>query len=68
MTELYRNILGRDIPQILIPVAPGRDLVNLVETAAQDFKLRQMGNFAAVRLDEQIKEHHLALAQKRGLK
>lgn len=68
MTDLHRNILGRDIPQILIPVAAGRDLVNLVETAAQDFKLRQMGHFAAVRLDEQIKEHHLALAQKRGLK
>jgi len=66
MSDLRRELLGVSVPQILIPVAPGRDLVNIVETAAQEFKLRQIGYFAANKLDQQIKEHHLALAAKQG--
>ena len=34
-----RTILGVDVPNIIIPVSEGRDLVNLVETAAQQQKL-----------------------------
>jgi serine kinase of HPr protein (carbohydrate metabolism regulator) len=42
----------------VIPVAPGRDLVNLVETAAQEHKLRLSGYVAVRELDSQIKQHH----------
>ena len=35
-TRRTRNILGVDIPNILIPVSEGRDLVNLVETLERD--------------------------------
>lgn len=38
-TRRTRTILGVDVPNIIIPVSEGRDLVNLVETAAQQQKL-----------------------------
>ena len=42
-TRKVRNILGVNVPNIIIPVSEGRDLVNLVETAAQQHKLIQTG-------------------------
>ncbi|MBQ7233845.1 MAG: HPr(Ser) kinase/phosphatase [Kiritimatiellae bacterium] len=35
----FRTILGVDVPNVVIPVSEGRDLVNLVETAVQQQKL-----------------------------
>lgn len=49
-----RQILGIDVPQVLIGVKPGRDLANLVETAALDHKLRRLGHDAAKELDEKL--------------
>ncbi len=63
MTTFYSTLLGKKVPQIVIPVAAGRDLVNLVETAAQEFRLRQMGQFAAADLESQIIRHHEALSK-----
>jgi len=56
--DLRREFLGVSVPQLVIPVAPGRDLVNLVETAAQEHKLRLSGFVAVHALDAQIKQHH----------
>ncbi|MCR5414522.1 MAG: HPr(Ser) kinase/phosphatase [Kiritimatiellae bacterium] len=42
-TRRTRKILGVDVPNIIIPVSEGRDLVNLVETAAQQQKLVAAG-------------------------
>ena len=56
--ELRRSFLGIDVPQIVIPVAPGRDIVNVVETVAQEFKLRQSGYVAFKELDEEIKRRN----------
>lgn len=53
-----RDILGVRVPQLVIPVAPGRDLVNIAETAAMEYKLKQSGRVAHRDLDEQIKRHH----------
>jgi serine kinase of HPr protein (carbohydrate metabolism regulator) len=47
-----------DVPQVVVPVAPGRDLVNFVETVAQEFSLRLAGQVAYADLDEQIKRRH----------
>ncbi len=55
---LRREFLGVSVPQLVIPVAPGRDLVNLVETAAQEYKLRLSGCVAVHALDARIKQHH----------
>jgi len=56
--NLQREFLGVSLPQLVIPVAPGRDLVNLVETAAQEHKLRLSGFVAVRELDSRIKQHH----------
>ena len=56
--DLRRDFLGVSVPQLVIPVAPGRDLVNLVETAAQEHKLRMSGFVAVRELDSRIKRHH----------
>ena len=49
-----RMILGVAVPQITIPVSAGRDLVNLVETAAQQYKLLSAGIDAVKTLDAQL--------------
>jgi len=51
----FRRLLGVDVPQIVIPVSAGRDLVNLVETAAQQFKLKNAGHDAGLELDARLK-------------
>lgn len=56
--DLRRELLGVPVPQLVVPVAPGRDLVNIVETAAMEYKLRLSGQVAHRDLDEQIKRHH----------
>ena len=48
------DLLGVPVPHLRIPVAPGRDPVNVVETAALDQKLRALGHDAAKELDEQL--------------
>jgi len=53
--RLHPGIMGIRLPQIVIPVAPGRDLVNIVETAALEWRLRLAGQVAARDLDERIK-------------
>lgn len=55
---MARTFLGVDVPQVVVPVAPGRDLVNFVETVAQEFSLRLAGQVAYADLDEQIKRRH----------
>jgi HPr kinase/phosphorylase len=49
-----RDVMGVKIPLVMIPVAPGRDLANLVETAALDQKLKRLGHDAAKELDEKL--------------
>ena len=56
-----RTVLGVDIPLITVPVAAGRDLTNVVEVAALNLRLKQMGHNAAKELDEKLKA---ALARK----
>jgi HPr kinase/phosphorylase len=53
--ELHREFLGVEVPQVVLPVAPGRDLVNVVETVAQEYKLRFAGQVAYKDLDALIK-------------
>jgi len=51
---LSRTILGVEIPTIEIPVAPGRDVANIVEVAALDQMLKRLGHDAAKELDEKL--------------
>ena len=54
MEEEYVKILGVDVPHIIIPVRPGRDLARLIEVAAFQTKLKQSGYNAAKELNERL--------------
>jgi len=47
-------VLGIDIPHIIIPVRPGRDLARLIEVAALQTKLKSGGYNPAKILDDQL--------------
>lgn len=48
------DVMGSRIPEITIPVAPGRDLSLIVEVAALNQKLKIMGHDAAKELDDKL--------------
>ncbi len=48
------SLLGVDIPLLCIPVAAGRDIAHVVEVAALNQKLKQLGHDAAKELDEKL--------------
>lgn len=52
--SLVRNLLGVAVPRVAIPVVAGRDLVNIIETAALDQKLKRLGHDAAKEFDERL--------------
>jgi HPr kinase/phosphorylase len=47
-------ILGVDVPRIVLPVRSGRDMANIVEVAALNQKLKELGHDAAKELDDKI--------------
>ena len=54
-TRRVKTILGVDVPNIVIPVSAGRDLVNLVETAAMQQKLIMSGYDPVLELSERLR-------------
>jgi HPr kinase/phosphorylase len=54
MEQEYVKVLGVDIPHIVIPVRPGRDLARLIEVAAFQTKLKMSGFNAAQDLNERL--------------
>jgi HPr kinase/phosphorylase len=54
MEEDHVKILGIDIPHVVIPVRPGRDLARLVEVAAFQTKLKSMGHNPAKELNDRL--------------
>ena len=54
MEDQHVNILGVNIPHIIIPVRPGRDLARLVEVAAFQTKLKLSGYNPAKELNERL--------------
>lgn len=65
-----KEILGVKVPNILLPVSEGRDLVNLVETAAQQHKLILAGHDPATQLSQRLRSiaagNHLTTYAKEG--
>src|SRR5437016_14016339 len=54
LEDQYVKILGVDVPHIIIPVRPGRDLARLVEVAAFQTKLKLSGYNPARELNERL--------------
>jgi HPr kinase/phosphorylase len=48
------EILGMKIPYFSLPVSSGRDMANIVEAAALNYKLKLLGHDAAKELDEKL--------------
>ena len=57
MDQEYVKILGVDIPHIVLPVRPGRDLARLIEVAAFQTKLKMSGYNAAQDLNDRLIGH-----------
>lgn len=54
-TRRVKKILGIEVPNIIIPVSEGRDLVNLVETAAMQQKVLMTGADPVAALSERLR-------------
>ena len=54
MEQEFVKVLGVDIPHIIIPVRPGRDLARLIEVAAFQTKLKISGYNAAQELNDRL--------------
>ncbi|MDP8213948.1 MAG: HPr(Ser) kinase/phosphatase [Candidatus Euphemobacter frigidus] len=56
LDEEFMTILGIDIPHIVLPVGPGRDLALLIEVAALNHRIKRMGYHAAKVLDLTVQD------------
>jgi len=54
MEQEFVKILGIEVPHIVIPVRPGRDIARLIEVAAFQIKLRKSGYNAAEELNKRL--------------
>ncbi|NLX25548.1 MAG: HPr(Ser) kinase/phosphatase, partial [Lentisphaerae bacterium] len=50
----FIEFLGCSVPCIELPVQSGRDMANIVEVAALNQKLKELGHDAAKELDDRI--------------
>ncbi|WP_202079209.1 HPr(Ser) kinase/phosphatase [Caldalkalibacillus salinus] len=56
LDEEQLEVLDAQIPQITVPVRPGRNLAVIVEVAAMNFRLKRMGYNAAEAFDNRLKD------------
>ena len=54
MDEETCEILGVNVPHIIIPIRPGRDIARLVEVASFQSKLKRSGHNAAEELNKRL--------------
>ncbi len=57
------ELMGVEVPCVTLPVRSGRDMANIVEVAALNQKLKELGHDAAKELDDKIIQR---LTRKRG--
>ena len=57
LDEQYIDLLGVKIPQITIPITPGRNLAVILEAAAMNNRQKKMGYNAAMEFTEQLNQH-----------
>ena len=56
LTEEFTTIMDVRVPQLLLPVRPGRNLAIIIEVAARNFSLKRMGYSAAQELDHRLND------------
>lgn len=57
LEDKHIDILGVRVPQITIPITPGRNLAVILEVAAMNNRQKRMGYNAAVEFTEQVNKH-----------
>ncbi len=57
LDEQYTDILGVKVPQITIPITPGRNLAVILEAAAMNNRQKKMGYNAAREFTQQLNRH-----------
>ena len=55
--DQHTTILGVDVPSLVIPVKPGRNLAVILEVAAMNNRQKRLGYNAALEFTEQINRH-----------
>jgi HPr kinase/phosphorylase len=48
------TLLGVKVPQIIVPVRPGRNLAIIMEVAAMNYRLKSMGQMGTDKLDQNL--------------
>ena len=56
LEENTMNILGIDVPSIVIPVSPGRNLSVVIEVAAMNNRQKRMGYNTAEEFNKRLME------------
>ena len=56
LTEDFTTIMDVRVPQLVVPVRPGRNVAVVIEVAARNFSLKQTGYSAAQELDRRMNE------------
>ena len=54
LDRAFYEILGLQVPHVTIPVRPGRDMARLIEVAAMDQKLKDLGENSAVTFNTKL--------------
>jgi HPr kinase/phosphorylase len=54
LDRAFYEILGLQVPHLTIPVRPGRDMARLIEVAAMDQKLKDLGENSAVAFNTKL--------------
>ncbi|PLY03649.1 MAG: HPr(Ser) kinase/phosphatase [Desulfuromonas sp.] len=62
LEDLQYKILGLDIPMQKIPVRPGRNITSIVEVAARNQLLKEMGYHSAVEFQDRLEKRMAEIA------
>ncbi len=54
LDDHYENVLGINVPYLCIPVRPGRNVYILIETAAKNQRLKELGYHSAKELNNKM--------------
>jgi HPr kinase/phosphorylase len=58
LQDEFITILGVKLPEIVVPVRPGRNLAIIIEVAARNYRLKYMGYNSAEALTNRLADSH----------
>ena len=61
LAEDFTTIMDVRVPHLVLPVRPGRNVAVVIEVAARNFSLKQMGYSAAKELDRRLNEMMMSM-------